>query len=191
MRKQRFHIDDWMDYYHAELDDLDLKELIFQEENSRITSGYFDHATTTSVNLESNAIITVCATIIDEETGDEREDDVEVDVDFSYSVDYILDRDRLTKRIRDLNRALNEALDQGAYMFEIRVPFTASEAYDINVSVIDVYSDEADEREVYSVVSDEIESRLTDSSSRRRMKGSIKPPSDKDIRFICKIPDEE
>ena len=191
MRKQRFHIDDWMDYYHAELDDLDLKELIFQEENSRITSGYFDHATTTSVNLESNAIITVCATIIDEETGDEREDDVEVDVDFSYSVDYILDRDRLKKRIRDLNRALNEALDQGAYMFEIRVPFTASEAYDIDICSINIYDDGADEGEVYTVVSDEIKSRLTNSSTARRMKESIKSPSDRDVRFICKIPDEE
>lgn len=191
MRKQRFHIDDWMDYYHAELDDLDLKELIFQEENSRITSGYFDHATTTSVNLESNAIISVCATIIDDETGDEREDDVEVDVDFSYSVDYTLDQDGLKKRIRDLNRALNDALNQEAYMFEILVPFTASEAYDINVSVIDVYSDEADEGEVYAVVSDEIKSRLTNLPSRKRMKESIKPPSNKDVRFICKIPDEE
>ena len=120
-----------------------------------------------------------------------REDDVEVDVDFRYSVDYTLDQDRLRKRSRDLNRALNDALDQEAYMFEILVPFTASGAYDIDVDCIDIYDDRAEEGEVYAVVSDEIESRLTDSSSRRRMKGSIKPPSDKDIRFICKIPDEE
>ena len=191
MKKQRFHIEDWMDYYHAEIDDLDLKELIFFEEHSVITSGYFDHATTTSVNLESNAIVTVCATIIGEETGDEREDDVEVDVDFSYSVDYTLDQDRLKKRIRDFNRALNDALDHGAHMFEIRVPFAASEAYNIDVSVVDIYDDEADEEEVYTVVSDEIKSRLTNSSPKRRMKESIKPPSNKDIRFICRIPDEE
>lgn len=180
-----------MDYYHAELDDDDFRELIFEEEQSKITSGYFDHATTTSVNLESNAIMTVCATIIDDETEDEREDDVEVDVDFRYSVDYTLDQDGLKKRIRDLNRALNEALDQGAYTFEIRAPFIASEAYNIDVDCIDIYDDRADEGEVYAVVSDEIESRLTDSSSKRRMKESIKPPSNKDIRFICKIPDEE
>ena len=191
MRKQRFHIEDWIDYYNAELDDDDFRELIFFEDHSKITSGYFDNVTTASISLESDTIITVCATIIDEETGDEREDDVEVDVDFSYSVDYTLDRDRLKKRIRDLNRALNEALDQGAYMFEIRVPFTASEAYDINVSVIDVYSDEADEGEVYSVVSDEIKSRLTNFPPGKRMKESIKPPSNKDVQFTCKIPDEE
>lgn len=191
MRKQRFHIDDWMDYYNAEIDDLDLKELIFHEEHSMITSGYFDHAKTTSVNLESNAIITVCATIIDEETGDEREDDVEVDVNFSYSVDYTLDQDGLKKRIRDLNRSLNEALDEEAYKFEIRVLFTASEAYNIDVCIIDVYDDEADEGDVYTVVSEEIKSRLTNSSSRKRMKESIKPPSNKEVRFICRIPDEE
>lgn len=190
MRKQRFHIDDWMDYYNAEIDDLDLKELIFQEEHSRITSGYFDHATTTSVNLESNAIITVCATIIDEETGDEREDDVEVEVDFSYSVDYTLDRDGLKKRIRDLNRSLNEALNEEAYKFEIRVPFTASEAYNIDIDIINVYGDEVDDGEVYEAVSDEIESRLTNSSSRRRMIEFIKPPSNKEVRFVCRIPEE-
>lgn len=191
MKKQRFHIDNWMDYYNAELDDDDFRELIFEEDHSKITSGYFDHVTTTSINLESNANMIVRVTIIDEETDDEREDDVEVDVDFRYSVDYTLDQDRLKKRIRDLNRALNDALDQEAYMFEILVPFTASEAYDIDVDCIDIYDDRAEEGEVYAVVSDEIESRLTDSSSRRRMKGSIKPPSDKDIRFVCKIPDEE
>lgn len=191
MKKQRFHIENWMDYYNAELDDDDFRELIFHEEHSIITSGYFDHATTTSVNLESNAIVTVCATIIDEETGDEREDDVEVEVDFRYSVDYTLDQDRIKKRIRDLNRALNEALDQEAHMFEIRVPFVASEAYNIDVSVVDIYDDEADEEEVYTLVSDEIESRLTDLSSRKHIKESIKPPSNKDVRFVCRIPDEE
>lgn len=191
MKKQRFHIDNWMDYYNAELDDDDFRELIFEEDHSKITSGYFDHVTTTSINLESNANMIVRVTIIDEETDDEREDDVEVEVDFRYSVDYTLDQDRLKKRIRDLNRALNDAIDQGAYTFEIGVPFTASEAYDIDICCIDIYDDRAEEGEVYAVVSDEIESRLTDSSSRRRMKGSIKPPSDKDIRFVCKIPDEE
>lgn len=190
MRKQRFHIEDWMNYYNAEIDDLDLKELIFQEENSKITSGYFDHATTTSVNLESNAIITVRATIIDDETGEEREDDVEVDVDFSYSVDYTLNQDRLKKRIQDLNRSLNEALDEEAYKFEIRVPFTTSEAYDINICIIDIYDDEADEGDVYTVVFDEIKSRLTNSSPKRRMKESIKPPSNKEVRFVCRIPEE-
>lgn len=191
MRKQRFHIEDWIDYYNAELDDDDFRELIFFEDHSKITSGYFDNVTTASISLESDTIISVRVTIIDEETGDEREDDVEVDVDFRYSVDYTLDQDRLRKRSRDLNRALNDALDQEAHMFEILVPFTASGAYDIDVDCIDIYDDRAEEGEVYAVVSDEIESRLTDSSSRRRMKGSIKPPSDKDIRFICKIPDEE
>ena len=191
MKKQRFHIDNWMDYYNAELDDDDFRELIFEEDHSKITSGYFDHVTTTSINLESNANMIVRVTIIDEETDDEREDDVEVDVDFRYSVDYTLDQDRLRKRIRDLNRALNDAIDQEAYMFEILVPFTAGEAYDIDVDCIDIYDDRAEEGDVYAVVSDEIESRLTDSSSERRMKESIKPPSNKDVRFICKIPDEE
>ena len=189
MKKQRFHIEDWIDYYHAELDDLDLKEQIFKDDHGKITSGYFNNSTTTSVNLKSNAIITVCATIIEEETGDEREDNVEVEVDFRYSVDYVLDKDRLKKRIRDLNRALNEALDEGAYTFAIRVPFTASEAYDINIDIINVCEDGVDDGEVYTEVSNEIESRLTSSSSRKRMKEFIKPPSNKDVRFVCRIPE--
>lgn len=191
MRKQRFHIDDWMDYYHAELDDEDFRELIFKEDRSQITSVYFDGTSNIRANLKSNVVSSVHTTIINEETDEETEEDVEFSADFEYSVDYRLDESKLKKYIKDLNHALNRAIDQEAYKFEVRVPFVASEAYDICINIIDVCDDEATEDDIYLEVLDKIESGLTHLSSEKSARYSIKPPTDKDVRFICRIPDEE
>lgn len=185
--KQKFHIEDWINYYKVELDEEDLIDLFDSEDLSKVTSIYFD-GETISADLESSVSECVSVTCTDDETDEEYERDVEIFAEFDYSVDYKIDN--LEEYIEDFNESLNEALNQEETTFEIRVPFVAGEAYDLEVDVTEIYDDEVDYDDVHRAALESIENGLTYSTFEMHHGDFIQPPSDKEIKFICTIPAE-
>ena len=185
--KQKFHIEDWMNYYKAEIDEDDLKESFDSEDCSKATSISFD-GETISADLESSVSECVSVTCTDDETDEESERDVEIFAEFDYSVDYKMDN--LEEYIEDFNESLNEALNQEETTFEIRVPFVAGEAYDLDVDVTEIYDDEVNYDDVHRAVFESIENGLTYPTFEMHHGDFIQPPSDKEIKFICTIPAE-
>lgn len=185
--KQKFHIEDWINYYKAEIDEDDLKESFDSEDCSKATSISFD-GETISADLESSVSECVSVTCTDDETNEESERDVEIFAEFDYSVDYKMDN--LEECIEDFNESLNEALNQEETTFEIRVPFVAGEAYDLEVDVTEIYDDEVDYDDVHRAALESIENGLTYSTFEMHHGDFIQPPSDKEIKFICTIPAE-
>lgn len=183
--KQKFHIEDWINYYKAKIDEDDLKESFDSEDCSEATSIYFD-GETISVDLESNVSDLIYVTRADDESGEEEEHEVEIFADFSYSVDYKIDD--LEKCLEDFNEALNEAINKEETTFEIRVPFVAGEAFDLDVDVTEIYNDEVDEDDVHQAAYKSIKCGLASASFEMHHGDSVQPPCDKEILFICTIP---
>ena len=190
--KQKFHIEDWMNYYKAEIDEDDLKELFDSEDCSKAKSISFD-GETISADLESDVSKHVYVTSTDDDTGAEDEYEVEVSAEFAYSVDYKIDD--IERRIEDFSESLNEALNKEESTFEIRVPFLAGEVYDLDLDNVETYESEIDEDkvdkdDVYQATFESIKDDLSNSTFEMHHGDSIQPPRDKDVKFICTIPAE-
>lgn len=187
--KQEFHIDDWMNYYKAKLDEDDLKDSISDQDLSDATSIRFD-GSIIKADLESNVSDLVGVIAVDDETGEEEEEyEVEIFADFSYSVDYKIDD--IESYIEDFNEALNDALDKEESTFEIKVPFSAGEAYNLEVNVTEIYDDEVDEDDVRQSAYEMVRDSLAEESFQMHHGDAIQPPQDKEVRFICTIPSKE
>lgn len=184
---QKFHIEDWMNYYKARLDEDDLKDLFSEEDLSGATSIQFD-GETISVDLESNISDLISAMSVDDETDEEDEREVEIFAEFTYSVDYKMDN--LEEYIEDFNEALNDAIDKEESTFEIRVPFVAGKVYDLEVNVTEIYDDEVDEGKVRQAAFEHISDSLDEPTFQMHHGDSIQPPQDKEVTFICTIPAE-
>lgn len=190
--KQKFHIEDWMNYYKAEIDEDDLKELFDSEDCSKAKSISFD-GETISADLESDVSKYVYVTSTNDDTGAEDEYEVEVSAEFAYSVDYKIDD--IEERIEDFSESLNEALNKEESTFEIRVPFLAGEVYDLDLDNVETYASEIDEAkvdkdDVYQATFESIKDDLSNSTFEMHHGDSIQPPRDKDVKFICTIPAE-
>lgn len=186
---EKFHLEDWMEYYDAKLDKDDFKALIDEEDCSKATSIRFD-GSLISADLESSVSETICVDSFDDETDESTEYDVEICAEFSYSVEYNLSTADLEYYSKEFDEALNEALDREESTFEIRVPFIAGEAYDLRVYELEIYDDEADEEAVYEEVIKSIERDLSNPTDARHNGDFVQPPSDKMVRFVCTIPAE-
>ena len=190
--KQKFHIEDWMNYYKAEIDEDDIKELFDSEDCSKAKSISFD-GETISADLESDVSKYVYVTSTDDDTGAEDEYEVEVSAEFAYSVDYKIDD--IERRIEDFSESLNEALNKEESTFEIRVPFLAGEVYDLDLDNVETYEseidkDKVDKDDVYQATFESIKDDLSNSTFEMHHGDSIQPPRDKDVKFICTIPAE-
>lgn len=184
---QKFHIEDWLNYYNAKFDEDDLKDSFSEEDLSGATSIRFDDETI-SADLESNVSECISVTCTDDETDEEFERDVEIFADFTYSVDYRIDD--LEEYIEDFTRSLNDAIDKEESTFEIRVPFVAGKAYDLEVNVTEIYGDEVDEGKVRQAAFEHISDSLDEPTFQMHRGDSIQPPQDKEVTFICTIPTE-
>ena len=184
---RKFHAKDWLNYYNAKLDEDDLKDSFSEEDLSGATSIQFD-GEIISADLESNVSDLISVMAVDDETDEEEEYEVEIFADFTYSVDYKIDD--LEEYIEDFTRSLNDAIDKEESTFEIRVPFVAGKAYDLEVNVTEIYDDEVDESKVRQAAFEYISNSLDEPTFQMHHGDFILPPSDKEIKFVCTIPAE-
>lgn len=185
MTDTKFHIEDWMNYYKARIDEDNLKEVIDFEDFCTCKAVRFDD-NTLHADLDSGLATFVEFTIVDDETSQEEEAWGEVNVEFAYSVDYKLGD--ISDRIEEFEEALNEAIETGESTFEIEVPFVASEAYKLEMGDIEIYDEHGSRDAISREVARLVEQGLAHSNSTAQTGDFVQPPSDKEVKFICKIP---
>lgn len=197
LTKQEFHIDDWMNYYKAEIDEDDL--------SGSVADNYDEGSGCTSVTVSGDTIVTRVESGISElllmhfedaETSEEIEIEEVVTADFEYTVVYKIDDD-IDDLADEFEEALNEALESGQSTFTIKVPAEVVEVKDVEVTNVENHhiDDEivariaGGESAIVRSIEEYLEYKLTDTASFDFY--SITPPSDKEVRFICTIPTDK
>lgn len=194
MTEQKFHIEDWRNYYKAEIDEDNLKELFKEEECSRVTSAEF-YDETLDVRLEADFSGVVYPSIYYSESDEGVESQEGVEIEATYYCEIYYKIGNFDSRIEDFNESLNNAIKNGESTFEIVVPFIVDEIYDIQLEDVEVYDEKADEEFVREPIFDAVACKLDNVATRWKTleisSGSpIQPPSAKQIKFICTIPAE-
>ena len=193
MTEVKFQTNNWRDYYNAEIDEAYLKDLFKEEECSRVTSAEF-YDETLDVRLEADFGGVVYPPDYCYETNEEAESQEGVEIEATYFCEIYYKTGDLESRIEDFNAALDNAIKNGESKFEIIVPFTVNEIYDIQLEDVEVHDEEMDEEVLLEPVFGAVACRLDNVASDVKLEitsGSpIQPPSDKEIKFICTIPSE-
>lgn len=187
MSETKFHAEDWMNYYKARLDEDNLKEVIDFEDFCTCKAVRFD-VNVLHTDVDSGLATSVEFTIVDDETGQEEEAWGEVNVEFAYSVDYKLGD--ISERIEEFEESLNEAIEAGESTFEIEVPFVAGEAYKLEMGNIDIYDEHGSRDAISREVARLVERSLVHSTYTAQTGDFVQPLSDKEVRFICTIPNK-
>ena len=190
MTQAKFHLENWRDYYNAKLDEEDLKSQIDGAYEGECTD-IDDCGDTIYTSVGSSVNDVTYVTYEDDETGEEIEDEeVYYTAYYSYNVKYQVSDD-LSYYMEDIERALNDAIESGQSTFEIEVPYTAVDTYDVEIDGIWNESDvEVSESDLWDAAKEDILGGLDEPTDARHNGDCIQPASDKEMRFICTIPAE-
>lgn len=193
--KQKFHAEDWVNYYNAKIDERYLSDYI-----DNCFEGYPDakiemSGDTITTHVESGFSYCIGMIFEDAETGEEIETESDVVADFAYTVVYKVDDD-LDDFIEDIEEALNNAINNEESAFKIIAPIKVVEVR--NVEVTDVENHGLDDEIVARInggesaivreIQSSIERDLSEAIDARHSGDFIQPPIDKEVKFICTIP---
>lgn len=198
LAEQEFQVEDWMNYYNAELDEADLNDSIDSYYEGHPTAVIDVSGDTITTEVESSLALYMSMFFEDAETGEEIETDAYVVADFTYTVVYKVDND-LDDYIEDIEESLNEAIKSGSSTFAITVPTEVVEVRDVDVTYVEQCQfddDELAERiaggesAIIREIKSNIEQDLSEATDARHNGDCIQPPADKDVKFVCTIPAE-
>ena len=195
LTKQEFHIDDWLNYYNAKIDERYLGDYI-----DDCYEGYPDakiemSGDTITTHVESGFSYCIGMIFEDAETGEEIETESDVTADFAYTVIYKVDND-LDDFIEDIEESLNNALNNEESTFEIIVPISVVEVKNVEVTYVENHHLDDDfvarisggESAIVREIQSNIERDLSEATDARHNGDFIQPPIDKEVRFICTTP---
>ena len=187
----KFQIENWREHYHAKLDGeelLDQIESLGEGESASIDlSG---DKLTTKVTNELDCYIEVVE-YVDDETGDEDEIELEISGDLKYTVEYRISDELIHDEIDDIEAALAESVESGQSTFEVRVFAVPVSVSDVSIDQVDCYDlDEYDERKIYDMALRQVTNRLEHASGQAHSGDLLRPPTEKELTFICTIPAE-
>lgn len=192
---QKFHLEDWMNYYDAKLDEEDLNHAIelYREgyPNAKINvSG--DVITT---HVEAGFALDMDMFFEDIVTGEEIENRSFTVAEFRYTVDYKLDD--LKYDIDDIEKSLNQAIESGQSKFSLLVSMNVVGVRDVEITEIESHSLSKDlvervggEQAVVESLRKTVMRDLTEWTDTNQDEGFLQPPQYKLVRFICTIPAE-
>ena len=195
MTETKFHLEDWMNYYDAKLDEEDLNHAIelYREgyPNAKINvSG--DVITT---HVEAGFALDMDMFFEDIVTGEEIENRSFTVAEFRYTVDYKLDD--LKYDIDDIEKSLNQAIESGQSKFSLLVSMNVIGVRDVEITEIESHSLSKDlvervggERSVVESLRKTVMRDLTEWTDTNQDEGFLQPPQYKLVRFICTIPAE-
>ena len=190
---QKFHLEDWMNYYDAKLDEEDLNHAIelYREgyPNAKINvSG--DVITT---HVEAGFALDMDMFFEDIVTGEEIENRSFTVAEFRYTVDYKLDD--LKYDIDDIEKSLNQAIESGQSKFSLLVSMNVIGVRDVEITEIESHSLSKDlvervggEQAVVESLRKTVMRDLTEWTDTNQDEGFLQPPQYKLVRFICTIP---
>lgn len=191
----KFHLEDWMNYYDAKLDEEDLNHAIelYREgyPNAKINvSG--DVITT---HVEAGFALDMDMFFEDIVTGEEIENRSFTVAEFRYTVDYKLDD--LKYDIDDIEKSLNQAIESGQSKFSLLVSMNVIGVRDVEITEIESHSLSKDlvervggEQSVVESLRKTVMRDLTEWTDTNQDEGFLQPPQYKLVRFICTIPTE-
>lgn len=193
--KQKFHTEDWLNYYNAKIDERYLGDYI-----DDCYEGYPDakiemSSDTITTHVESGFSYCIGMIFEDAETGEEIETESDVTADFEYTVVYKVDND-LDDFIEDIEESLNEAINADESTFEIIVPISVVEVKNVEVTYVENHHLDDDfvarisggESAIVREIQSNIERDLSEATDARHNGDFIQPPQDKEVTFICTIP---
>lgn len=195
MTETKFHLEDWMNYYDAKLDEEDLNHAIelYREgyPNAKINvSG--DVITT---HVEAGFALDMDMFFEDIVTGEEIENRSFTVAEFRYTVDYKLDD--LKYDIDDIEKSLNQAIESGQSKFSLLVSMNVIGVRDVEITEIESHSLSKDliervggEQAVVESLRKTVMRDLTEWTDTNQDEGFLQPPQYKLVRFICTIPNE-
>ena len=195
MTETKFHLEDWMNYYDAKLDEEDLNHAIelYREgyPNAKINvSG--DVITT---HVEAGFALDMNMFFEDIVTGEEIENRSFTVAEFRYTVDYKLDD--LKYDIDDIEKSLNQAIESGQSKFSLLVSMNVIGVRDVEITEIESHSLSKDlvervggEQSVVESLRKTVMRDLTEWTDTNQDEGFLQPPQYKLVRFICTIPAE-
>ena len=195
MTETKFHLEDWMNYYDAKLDEEDLNHAIelYREgyPNAKINvSG--DVITT---HVEAGFALDMDMFFEDIVTGEEIENRSFTVAEFRYTVDYKLDD--LKYDIDDIEKSLNQAIESGQSKFSLLVSMNVIGVRDVEITEIESHSLSKDlvervggEQSVVESLRKTVMRDLTEWTDTNQDEGFLQPPQYKLVRFICTIPAE-
>lgn len=195
MTETKFHLEDWMNYYDAKLDEEDLNHAIelYREgyPNAKINvSG--DVITT---HVEAGFALDMDMFFEDIVTGEEIENRSFTVAEFRYTVDYKLDD--LKYDIDDIEKSLNQAIESGQSKFSLLVSMNVVGVRDVEITEIESHSLSKDlvervggEQAVVEALQKTVIRDLTEWTDTNQDEGFLQPPQYKLVRFICTIPTE-
>lgn len=193
MTETKFHLEDWMNYYDAKLDEEDLNHAIelYREgyPNAKINvSG--DVITT---HVEAGFALDMDMFFEDIVTGEEIENRSFTVAEFRYTVDYKLDD--LKYDIDDIEKSLNQAIESGQSKFSFLVSMNVIGVRDVEITEIESHSLSKDlvervggEQAVVESLRKTVMRDLTEWTDTNQDEGFLQPPQYKLVRFICTIP---
>ena len=194
--KQKFHLEDWMNYYKARLDKDDLNDKIYDLYEGYSNAKIEVSGDTITTHVEAGLALDLDMFFEDVETGEEIETEEYTVADYEYTVVYKLD-DLDSDDIEEIEEALNAALNEEESTFEIIVPATVIEVRDVNITDVEQcdVDDEILERigsesAVLGALQKSVTQELSELKDARHNGDFIQPPQDKDVKFICTIPAE-
>ena len=187
MSRQQFHVENWVEYYKAELDDDALKNIINEYCEGTLLSYYVsDDVLETSVRSQLYDYY-VSDVYLNEETYEEIDAEFEIDAIINYEANYqMLFNDVDFDKCQE---ALNNALESGesTFVVEVEAEVNVASIFDIDVTAYREH-DELDADEAYQVIEKSIERNFLESRYNASAHNTLQRPSDKILRFICTIP---
>lgn len=194
--KQKFHLEDWMNYYKARLDKDNLNDHIDDLYEGYPTAKIEVSGDTITTHVEAGFALDLDMFFEDVESGEEIETEAYAVADYEYTVVYKLD-DLENDDIEEIEESLNEAINEEESTFEITVPATVIEVRDVVITDVEQceIDDEILERiggesAIVRSLRESVTQELSQWKDARHNGDFIQPPQDKEVKFICTIPTE-
>lgn len=185
----KFNIENWREYYDAQIDEEDLLDQIeSSEEGQKVNVNLSGDRLVTEVTNELDGYI-IMTEYVDDETGEEDEIEIEVSGDLTYTAEYKIGD--VAANIDKIEEALEEAIESGQSTFEIIVPATLVSVSNVSIDQVECFDlEDVDIRKIYELAFREISNSLENATSQAHGGDFIQPPEDKEITFVCTIPAE-
>lgn len=185
----KFQVENWKEHYNAKLNEEELLDQIEQfEEGQRAEINLSDDKLVTKVTNELDGYI-IMVDYVNDETGEEDEIEIEVSGDLIYTAEYKLED--VESNLDDIEEALNDAIESGQSTFEFLLPAKLVNVSNISIDQVECfYLDEYDERKLHDLALKEISHSLENATSQAHSGDFIQPPEDKNLTFVCTIPNE-
>lgn len=187
MSRQQFHVENWVEYYKAELDDDALKNIMNEYYEGTLLSYYISgNVLETSVRSQLYDYY-VSDVYLNEETYEEIDAEFIIDAIINYEANYQILFNEVD--FDKCQEAFNDTLESGesTFVVEVEAEVNIASIFDIDVTSYRQH-EELDADEAYQVIEKSIERNFLESRYNVSARNTLQRPSDKILRFVCVIP---